>query len=68
MLDERNAAQLMTEEAGIEVNPDYVTKLPDDGTPGHMGSGHWDVYAARCGEFTVLLYYFEDGHYSVTIV
>ena len=69
MLDERKVAELMQEEAGLEIESELVVKLPSDGTPGHMGSGAWDVYAARCGEFTVLLYYYHQSQsYSVTIV
>ncbi|MCR5185791.1 MAG: hypothetical protein K6D97_01565 [Clostridia bacterium] len=46
----------MSEEVGFEIDEKLVTKLPDDGTPDHMGSGHWDVFAARAGEFVVLAY------------
>ncbi len=68
MLNNREVARLMSEEVGITVNPEVVTKLIDDGTPGHMGSGHWDVYAARCGEFTIFMYFYDEtGDYSVQI-
>jgi hypothetical protein len=69
MLDERKVAELMEEEVGLEIQSELVVELPSDGTTSHMGSGEWDVYAARCGEFTVLLYYFHDSQeYSVKLI
>jgi len=68
MLDVKEVARMMSKEVGIEVKEEHVAKLPDDGTPGHMGLGHWDVYAARAGEFTVLLYAYDSGKASVTVI
>lgn len=61
-------AKAMTEKLGIEVKEELITKLPDDGCPGHMGLPHWDVYAARAGEFTLLAYAYDNGDISVHIV
>lgn len=65
---EKRIAKIMTEKLGAEVNPDAVVKLPDDGCPGHMGAKHWDVFAARCGEFTILLYEYDNGIVYINIV
>ena len=61
-------AKAMTEKLGIKVNEELIVKLPDDGCPGHLGSSHWDVYAVRAGEFTLLAYVYADGDISVHIV
>ena len=61
-------AKKMSEELGIDVNEDLVVKLPDDGCPGHMGVPHWDVYAARCGEFTLIANVYSNGDIMVSIV
>lgn len=68
MLNKSEIAEIMSKKTGIEIKEDLVVLLPDDGTPGHMGSGHWNVYAARAGEFTVLAYAFDTGEVSVRIV
>jgi hypothetical protein len=68
MLDVKEVARMMSKEVGIEVKEEHVAKLPDDGTPGHMDLGHWDVYGARAGEFTVLLYDYDSGKPSVIVV
>ena len=61
----KEIAEIMSRELGAEVKPEVVVKLPDDGCPGHMGINHWDVFAARAGEFTILLYKYEDNTYGV---
>lgn len=61
-------AEMMSEKIGEKVNPDVVVKLPDDGCPGHMGINHWEVYAARCGETTILLYEYDNGMIFINIV
>lgn len=68
MLNVKEVAAKMSEETGLEIKEEHVALLPDDGTPGHMGLGHWNVYAARAGEFTVLAYVYDSGDSSVTIV
>ena len=68
MLDVKEVARMMSKEVGIEVKEEHVALLPDDGTPGHMGLGHWNVFAARAGEFTVLLYDYDSGDSSVMYV
>ncbi len=67
MMNEKEVARRMSEEVGFEIDEKLVTKLPDDGTPDHMGSGHWDVFAARAGEFVVLAYAYDSGEFSITI-
>ena len=61
MLEKKTVAALMSKELGVELSDDLVVMLPDDGCPGHMGMPHWDVYAARAGEFTMLAYVYDDG-------
>ena len=61
-------AKAMGEKLGVEVKEELVIKLPDDGCPGHLNSPHWDVYAARAGEFTILAYVYDDGNVNVHVV
>lgn len=68
MLNVKEVAAKMSEETGLEIKEEHVALLPDDGTPGHMDLGHWDVYGARAGEFTVLLYDYDSGKPSVIVV
>lgn len=63
----KEIAEIMSKELGAEVSPEAVVMLPEDGCPGHMGLEHWNVYAARCGEFTILLYEYDDGLIYVSI-
>lgn len=48
------------------INEELIVKVPDDGCPGHLGVTHWDVYAARAGEFTLLAYAYDNGDITVT--
>lgn len=64
----KEIAQAMAQELGTEIKEDLIIKLPDDGCPGHLGCSHWDVYAARAGEFTLLAYAYANGRISVHIV
>ncbi len=57
---EERVADAMSEQFGAEVKANLVTKLPNDGTEGHLGLGTWDVYAARCGEFVLVAYVYPD--------
>ena len=61
-------AELMSEKLGAKISPNLVVKLPDDGCPGHMGVKHWEVFAARCGEFTVFMYEYDNGMIFVNII
>ena len=54
-------ANIMSEKLGVKVDPKLVVKFPSDGCTDHMGSGPWEVYGARCGEFTVIVQEFADG-------
>ena len=53
-------AMAMSKELGADVKTEQITKLPSDGTEGHMGCGTWDVYAARSGEFVLVAYVYKD--------
>ena len=61
-------AKVMSKELGAEIKEELVIKLPDDGCPGHLTLPHWDVYAARAGEFTVIAYVYDDGDINVRII
>jgi hypothetical protein len=67
-MEKKTVAALMSKELGVEVDENLVVMLPDDGCPGHMGSTHWNVYAARAGEFTMLAYVYADGSINIRIV
>ncbi len=67
-MEKKTIAALFSKELGFEISDELVTMLPDDGTPGHMGSGHWDVYAARAGEFVMLAYVYDDGSIHIHTV
>ena len=67
-MDITTIAMLMSKELGFEITVEQVAKLPDDGCPGHMNLGHWDVFAARAGEFVMLAYAYDDGSVSIHIV
>ena len=54
-------ANIMSGKLGVKVDPRLVIKFPSDGCPGHMSSGSWEVYGARCGEFTVIVQEFADS-------
>ena len=54
-------ANIMSDKLGVKVDPKLVVKFPSDGCAGHMGSGPWETYGARCGEFTVIVQEFADG-------
>lgn len=59
-MEKKYVAEVMNRNFGAEVvKPKNVVEVPSDGCEGHMGSGPWQVYAARAGEFTILLYYYE---------
>lgn len=60
-MEKKYVAEVMNRNFGAEVvKPENVVEVPSDGCEGHMGSGPWQVYAARAGEFTLLLYYYKD--------
>ena len=61
-------AKVMTKKVGTKIRPELVTRLPWDGTPGHMGVKRWDVYGARCGEFTLIAYVYDDDHINIKII
>ena len=61
-------AKKMTKISGVTIDPELVVKLPSDGCPGHLFCTKWEVYAARCGEFTILLYEYEDGRVTVKMI
>ncbi len=68
-MDKTAVASLMSKELGVDISPELVVELPSDGCPGHMGSGPWVTYAARCGEFVALVNYYEStGEIMVHIV
>ena len=59
-MEKQCVAEVMNKSFGSEVvKPENIGEVPNDGCEGHMGSGPWQVYAARAGEFTILLYYYE---------
>ena len=68
MWNKKRVAEVMYNKTGLVIKKDLVTKVKDDGCPGHMGSGHWDVYVARAGEFTIVMYAYDNGDYSVTLM
>lgn len=49
----------------VDVKPELIVELPDDGTH-HMGLSY-KVYAARCGEFVITGHVFDDGNISITM-
>ena len=61
-------AREMTKISGVTIDPELVVKLPSDGCPGHILCTKWEVYAARCGEFTILLYKYKDGRTTVKVI
>lgn len=68
-MEKKNIAKEMNERLGYDgVTEERVIEVPSDGCEGHMGSGPWKVYAARAGEFTVLLYEYQSGKISVAVV
>lgn len=68
-MEKKAIATLMNEKMGADcVKEENVVEVPSDGCEGHMGSGPWKVYAARAGEFTILVYDFKDGQTTVTVV
>ena len=60
--------KLVFEQWRLTISEDHICKFPDDDCPGHMGLGHWDVYGARCGEFTVLVYVYDNGEIRLHMV
>lgn len=66
-MDVKKAAKAMSKKLGATINPKHVVKLPNDGCDGHLGMPSWEVYAARAGEFVVILYQFKDGTVNVVI-
>lgn len=60
---------IMNGRLGFEgVKEENIVEVPSDDCEGHMGSGSWKVWAARCGEFTVLVYEYQSGQYAVMVV
>lgn len=59
---------IMSGRMGSEIKEENIVEVPSDGCEGHMGSGSWKVWAARCGEFTVLVYEYQSGQYTVMVV
>ena len=57
---EEKVAKAMSDELGVEIKAEQIVKLPSDGTEGHQGMGTWDVYTARCGEFVLVAYAYQD--------
>lgn len=42
-------------------------EVPSDGCTGHMNLGPWRTWAARCGEFLLILVDYGNGNYNVDI-
>lgn len=68
-MDKTAVASLMSKQLDADISPELVVELPSDGCPSHMGSGPWVTYAARCGEFVVVVKYYEKtGEIMLSIV
>ena len=61
----KEVAYNMSTSLGVEVKEEMIVKLPTENCS-HMGL-KWEVYAARCGEFTVIAYDYGNAM-SVRIV
>ena len=75
MLEKKQIAMRMNAALGLmddgPIKEENVALIPSDGCPGHMGSGPWDVYAARAGEFTILAYVYlmeEEPDINIVVV
>ena len=61
-------AYRMSQSLGVVIDPENVIEVPHDGCPGHLVAKNWKVFAARCGEFTLVAYDFGDNNIDIKVI